>query len=191
MATRNIWSKAGSPRRAGAEAMTRDEQEAWANVQLDKGDSGTRPLVEAVPTNPRIDYEAHYSELAQRPGFEGLVKHIYVCPSERGLNCNCVPVPLPEAERLGMLVEVALRFKNILIVRVESGIYVTVDSLYVGHAPKPWQAVTEALRQAGRKGGKASPAVAMAPFGASRSLESDQCEQLRQETASRLGNLEA
>lgn len=104
-----------------------------------------RAGAEAV-TQPKIDYDALYRALAQKPGFEELVDP---CPP---LLKSYWSLP-PEAERLGRLVRVALPLCWGIVVDDygEHGVGVWLHRLGPNSAtvaPQPWQALAAALAAA-------------------------------------------
>ena len=106
-------------------------------------------------TNP-IDYEARHLELAAQPGMEILRHDCPMCTGKLYPHCPTCDngdatvgwLPLPEAERLGALVEVTgtLHPGGVVLRPYKGG---WAAQLFSGgklqEGPKPWAALTEAL----------------------------------------------
>jgi len=110
-------------------------------------------------TNP-IDYEARHLELAAQPGMEILRHDCPMCTGKLYPHCPTCDngdatvgwLPLPEAERLGALIEVChqrgyhvLLMPGFSLVSWHEGSIDPPFDQSGAEAPKPWAALTEAL----------------------------------------------
>jgi len=96
-------------------------------------------------------YEAEYLELASQPGMETLWFKCFACDDSGvpSYDCECCNgrswLPLPEAERMGALVRIALKIGFVSIHQTSAGFFASVGAPMWKVEAIPEAALTQAL----------------------------------------------